>query len=166
MAKYMDAMHMAQQGSYRGEPQRANNFEVVIVGLPSTLTAATESFPLPKISTPPVEIFKGYKVKFAGEPEFEDLSLVLKDFIEEDVESIVHEWQSQVYDVRSMSMGYASIYKKTGWVYEYAPDGTHIRSWVLDGCWPSNVDYGDMDYNNSDKKTINVTLSVDRAFRA
>lgn len=162
-----DAMHLAQQGFNMYDVQRSNNFEIVINGVGGQdLTFATESFPLPKVSNAAIELaYMNSKVKVAGQFALEDFELVVKDLIDKDVEKIVNDWQKTVGNLETGKIGWAGDYKKSGTVYEYAPNGSFVRAWKLIGVWPNNVNYGDMDYNNSDKKTISMTLSVDKAFR-
>jgi len=157
-------MHLSNNRTY--EIQRTNHFEVQISGLPIDVTLTVESFPLPNISTPAIELAHGNsKVKVAGQAEFEDGELVVKDAIGADIEKIIHNWHKQVYDPTTDRLGWAADYKKNATVYQYGPDGTYIRSWKLIGVWPSAVNYGEMSYDGSDKKTISITLSYDKAYR-
>jgi hypothetical protein len=38
-----------------------------------------------------------------------------------------------------------------------------LESWELDGCFLSQVDYGDMNYNSNDPVTIALTIKFDNA---
>lgn len=155
-------MHLSNNKTY--EIQRTNHFEVQIAGLPEELTLSVESFAMPNFSNAPIELAHGNtRVKVAGQTTFEDSELVVKDAIGADVEKIVNDWHRQVYNPDTDAVGWAADYKKNATVFQYAPDGTYVRSWKLLGIWPNAVAYGDMAYDGSDKKTITLTLSYDKA---
>lgn len=160
-------MHLSNNKTY--EIQRTNHFEVQIAGLAGgeELTMVVESFGMPNYSNSAIELAHGNtRVKVAGQTTFEDSELVVKDAIGADTEKTVNDWHKQVYDPATDKIGWAADYKKNATVFEYAPDGTFVRQWKLVGVWPSAVAYGDMAYDGSDKKTINLTLSYDKAYRA
>ena len=162
----MNAMHMSSNRNY--EVQRSHNFELILSGVAGSdiLALALESFPGAKQSTPAIELaYQNSKVKVAGQAQLEDFEMVVKDFIGADTERIVNDWHRAVYNPETGQTGFTADYKKNGTLYEYSPDGSVSRSWKIVGCWPNNVDYGSFDYNNSDKKTIELPLSVDQAYR-
>lgn len=170
--------HMVGNDSY--EPQRKNNFEVQIVGLtglksvqrkislPSNssdiITLSVASAAAPSISIDPIIISYGNnKIKFAGTPTFNDSSIVLNDYIGLQVEKIIAAWHSLCYDPQTQKVGLASNYKKTAYLIQYAPDGTQARSWMLVGCWPSSVEYGDYSYEDNSQRQVTMTLVYDYA---
>ena len=173
---YFRPWHMSAQSAY--EVQRTNNFAVYIdMGHDSRttsnnsfltgdlITLAVESCPLPDISNPTIELaYQNSKVKVAGQAEFGDIELVVKDFITTDVERLLWDWRLQVYNPQTGQVGWAEHYKKNGYISQYAPDGTHERSWRLVGLWPQNLGLGDLNYDGGDKKTISMTLAVDFAW--
>ncbi|AWD93025.1 tail tube protein [Bacillus phage vB_BceM-HSE3] len=164
MVRKLGPGFMANSTTY--EVQRTNNFEVIVSDLPEILTLAVESFPLPTVSTSPIEVAYGNsKVKVAGSPEFSDGDLVVKDFITADIEKIINDWHRKVYNPKSDKIGWAAEYKKTVTVNEFGPNGEFVRSWILEGAWPSNVAYGDMSYESADKKNITMTLTYDKGYR-
>ncbi len=158
-------MHLSANKNY--EVMRTNNFEVVIADVGGdTLTLAVESFPLPTTGNDPLELrYQNALIKVAGSKTLDDFELVVKDFIVADTEKIINDWQKKVYNPETGEIGWAADYKKNGTVYEYSPDGSVNRKWKLEGIWPNSVNYGDMDYNNADKKIITATLSCDKAYR-
>lgn len=173
---YFRPWHMSAQSAY--EVQRTNNFAVYIdMGQTSRttsnkkfltgdlITLAVESCPLPDISNPTIELaYQNSKVKVAGQAEFGDIDLVVKDFITTDVERLLWDWRLQVYNPQTGQVGWAEHYKKNGYISQYAPDGTHERSWRLVGLWPQNLQLGELNYDGGDKKTITMTLAVDFAW--
>lgn len=162
------AMHMSSTRTY--EVQRTNWFYVTLdLGLEgfdsNDITLAVESIGIPSVSNDPIELAYGNtKVKVAGQATYDDVSLVVKDFIEADIELALTKWRAMVYNPENDSMGWASKYKKDGTITQYGPDGSCKRKWKLIGVWPTNLDLGELNYDGGDKKTITMNLSVDRAY--
>lgn len=154
--------------------QRKNHFQVQFLPSPydSTLSIDPElrfmlkSFPLPKETTEAQDInYFNQTIKVAGKTTFESFTMVLRDTIGFDVERKFLDWRNRVYDPRTGRMGLAAMYKLDAMVYEFTPNRDYYRAWKCEGCFPSGVDYGDMDYDDGGEKQIQVTLSVDRAYR-
>lgn len=151
--------------NYAYEVQRTNNFEVVLQGFPDEFTLAVESAPSPSISNDPIELAYGNsKVKVAGQATFDDFDIQIKDFIDANMEEKLYRWRGQVYDPKSDRIGWAADYKRDGYLHQYAPDGTCMRSWKILGVWPTTFNGGDFAYDGGDKKLISMTLSVDKAY--
>jgi hypothetical protein len=166
---------MITDSSY--EPQRVNNFEVQITGLDNLktvknnkavsnasqfITLSVASYSAPEINMGNITIpYGNNKVKFAGVPEFPESSIVLNDYIGINVENIIMAWFKLVYDPMTQKVGKATDYKKTGYLHEYAPDGTLDREWELHGLWPSSVKLGDFKQEGGEVRQITVTLQYD-----
>ena len=59
-------------------------------------------------------------------------------------------------------IGYASDYKKNATVQLVDPKGEVKRSFTLEGVWPSQLSFTDLDYNSdSSEVKISMTLQVD-----
>ena len=159
----MGPMHLSNLREY--EIQRTNNFELVLDEFGNWFTLSVESCPLPTITNSAIELAYGNsKVKVAGQAEFDQISLVVKDAIELDVEYQLWQWRKQVYDPETDKIGWAADYKKNGYIYQYAPDGTCARGWRMLGIWPENFESGEMNYDGGDKKNITMSLNVDKAW--
>lgn len=160
----LGAMHLSNTSTY--ETQRTNNFELVISGLGDEVTLSVSSTSLPTTGNEPIELsFGNSKVKVAGQATVDDASVVVKDVIGADIDSILSEWREQVYDPSTDKIGFAKDYKRQAYLYQYAPDGSHMRPWKLVGCWPSSYESSEFNYEGADKKEITLTLSVDKAYR-
>ena len=163
IADRLGPMHMSANRTY--EMQRTNHFEVVFENISSDVTLCVDSAGALNTSIEPVELAYGNsKVKVAGQVTYEDFELVVKDAIVADIEAQLYDWFKQVYDVENDKMGWAYKYKRTGRLYQYAPDGSLSRVWKLVGCWPTNFQTSEFSYDGSDKKTITMTISVDKAY--
>lgn len=159
----LGSMHLSNSRTY--EVQRVHNFEVVIEGLPETVTLSVISFPIPETSNGVISLKHGNAdVKVAGAAEFSDGQLVVRDAIVADIERVLYEWRRQVYDPTTDRIGWAAEYKKQGYVHQYAPDGTHVRTWKIIGMWPSAMSASEMNNESSDKKNITLTIQYDRAY--
>lgn len=162
MPQTLGAMHLSATKKY--EIQRTNNFEVQIDGLGSDITLLVQSCPLPTISNEAIEVNYGNsKVKVAGKANFDDIEISVLDAIGVDTEMKLWEWRKKVYDPETDKIGFAQDYKKSGRIYQYAPDGTYLRTWKIIGAFPTTMNLGELSYENSDKKTISMTISIDKA---
>ena len=160
--------HLSQMAEY--EVQRTNNFALVLditdgAGNDDWFTLSVDSCPLPDISNNPIELaYQNSKVKVAGQAEFGDFEISVKDSIKLDIEMKLWEWRKKVYDPETGQIGWAEDYKKNGYVFQYAPDGSHERGWQLVGVWPTNLQLGEMNYDGGDAKKISMTCAVDFAW--
>lgn len=158
------------------EPQRVNNALLNIVmggnnnpnatqgARDDDLTLSLDTFPIPKDSNGIIEAgYLNEKRKFAGNPIFDDLSVVYKDFVDRQTAKILRRWRYEVYDPETGKIGLASQYKKKGWVSLFAPNGEFLRSIELIGVWPSAMDPGDIDMAGEDILRITMTLTIDKA---
>ena len=162
MAKAYDARHLSNNKSY--EVQRNNHFELIIPKMGDDFTLVVSRCNFPEIGVDVVELNYGNtKAKVAGLVNLGEGSIDVRDSIIKDTEKKINAWQKQVYNPETGKMGWAHSYKRDCQVNQYAPDGTYVRSWVLEGAWPSNVTYGEGDYTNGDAKTITMTLQYDNA---
>lgn len=156
-------MHLSNDRHF--EVQRTNNFEVVFEGLSEDVTLSVASCSLPNISNDPIELpYGNSKVKVAGQGNFDDISLVVNDYIVADLEKQLWAWRKQVFDPETMAVGWAESYKRNGRLYQYGPDGTVQRVWRLIGCWPTGFETSEFSYDGSDKKQITLPISVDQAW--
>ena len=132
------------------------------------LTLLVKSFPLPSESTEvvPIDHFN-QQIKLAGKTTFDGGSLVIHDAItpDKDVELMFRQWRNMVYNASQGTVGYAADYKTDGIVTEYSPNGETYRQWYLVGCWPNQVNYGELDYETGGYKDITATITYDWAYR-
>ena len=160
----LGASHLAGAG---WEIQRTNNFEIAIEGVGDSerlLTLSVVSGALPSEHNSPIAIQYGNTtIQVAGTYTIDSGSLVVRDFIQKDVEQLIEAWRSTVYNKDTDAVGFASDYKKQARITQFAPDGTHERVWKIEGVWPSDVDYGSVDQTSNGLKQINITLQYDKA---
>lgn len=160
----LGASHLATAGY---EVQRTHNFEIQIEGVSKVrpLILAVVSGFLPNESNEPISLNYGNTQIFvAGAARVNNSgTLVVRDLIQEDIEQVIDEWRSTVYNKETDAIGFAADYKKIAYVTQYAPDGSYLRVWTLEGVWPSAVDYGQVSYDSPGVKQISITLHYDKA---
>lgn len=149
--------------------QRKNHFEVVFNGdfIDSDMKFLVLSFPLPKETTDTFEApYFNNSVKLPGKTSFESSTLVIRDALKYDTEKKFMEWRLRVYNPKTGKMGYAEDFKCNAQIYEYDPSGSTYRSWMLIGCFPTAIEYGELSYEDQGEKTISITISYDYAYRS
>lgn len=160
----LGASHLAGQGF---EVQRTNNFEIQIENVSNSriLTLAVASAFLPTESNEVISLnYNNTTITVAGKANANGSgSLVIRDLIQQDIEAMLDEWRATVYNKDTDAIGFAFDYKKPAKVTQCAPDGTLLRTWTLEGCWPSSVDYGQVSYDSPGVKTVSITLQYDKA---
>lgn len=102
-------------------------------------------------------------VKVAGLPSFDAGTIVFQDYVGARTKTILQSWLSLAYDVKNDQVGYMKDYKKDCYLLEYDVGFKLLRSWLLKGCWVSQLSEGDFDKSNNDLRQINATLQYDRA---
>jgi hypothetical protein len=157
------ADHIApKEGSF--EPVRAYDYTVMFSKL-KDIDLHVRTANLPTITNEPIEIpYMNETRKVAGKIAIEAGELTVGDFVDPDTAKLIEEWRGLVSDVK---MGYvynATTYKDDGELYLYQGNGTLIRTWKLIGCWPSNVNFGSLDYSSSDQVQITMTIQYDKAY--
>ena len=160
----LGASHLAGAG---WEVQRKNNFEISIAGVGDSerlLTLSVVSGALPTESNEVITLNYGNtNIKVAGVFNTEGGTLVVRDFLQKDVEALIDKWRATVYNLYTDGIGFAVNYTKQARVVQYAPDGTYERTWKIEGVWPSQVSYGDLSNTDGNPKEIQITLQYDKA---
>lgn len=181
----MGSYHLADNPSLY-EVARSNNFEFIVTNLGDLLRAganetdnnayikgstaedvirlSVESSSVPTYKQAVLSLRRGNSVmKFAGLPDFDDGSLVVRDFIGADTKSALMAWQNLSYNVKTQKVGQMKNYKKDCYLMEYTPDMQLIRTWTLKGCWIAGLQMGEFNQESGDKRTITATIPYDYA---
>lgn len=170
---YGSAGHFANNADF--EVQRTNHFEVVLdlskilpedPGAAEHIRLSTKSFGTPKVSAEAIELKHGNdKVKVASAPTYEDLQLNVHDTLGKDQVALMQSWFNKVFSRDTKLMGRVSAYKTNGTLYMYAPDGSVIRKWDLQGVWIKSFGMStEFSFDSSEAMAVTVELSVDRYF--
>lgn len=167
MAAPQDARHIAnQQGDF--VPQHQNAWSIEIAGLDGDdkdlIVLSLLSSNLPTESNNIVEIPYGNETrKVAGKATFEDIPLIVHDYVDRETREALIRWRRQVYDTRSGNVGLPSDYKKTAEVILQDTSGGNLRKVRIHGVWPSTMNPGVLDMASDDPIQIEMTLTYDRA---
>lgn len=163
-SRALGASHLAGAG---WEIQRKNNFILSVPGVGESeqlLTLAVVSCALPTESNEVITLSYGNtEIKVAGKSKTEGGSLVVRDYLQKDMELVLDNWRKTVWNKDTDGIGFAANYKRQCRIIQYAPDGSYQRVWKIEGVWPSSVSYGDLSNDDGGVKTINVTLQYDKA---
>lgn len=168
------------------EPQRTNNFELIVTGIDgikkagfldtdtssvSTVNngqeiirmAVSRAF-IPNFTQGVISVKRGNStVKYAGVPEFSSGTVALNDYIGADVVGVLTAWQNLSYNVRTEKVGLASDYKKLCYLVEYSPDYQQVRKFKLHGCWISGLSYDELSSESNNVMRVSATIQYDRA---
>lgn len=167
------------------EIQRRNNFEFVVpfdlplkkAGLLDTDTdpedfveepehvikIACSAVDIPTYTQSVIPIRRGNtSIKFAGVPEFGSGTVTLNDYIGADVVGVMTAWQNLSYNIGTEKVGLVRDYKRDCKLLQYSPDYQLVRTWVLQGCWISGLNFGSMSSEANEKVSINATIQYDR----
>ena len=156
MANYLPttADHIASStGGY--EPQRPNNFKLIVNGLPGgigdsdIIFLGIENLEIPSDEDGVIVIRWGNESrKVSGDTEVSDMPMTLRDFVDAKVRRAFNDWRNLVYNPDTGVKGLASSYKKTGAIFLTSPDGvTFKRVAQCRGIWPRKRPGGSLTMN-------------------
>lgn len=136
--------------------QSANNIPASYVKTASRPTIAVEE----------TEInFLNAKMFIPGKATWETITVTYIDAADLQNPSIMQplwNWLASVYafyDPVRLHMGsIARDYSATGIITMYDGCGTALERWQLNRLWPTNINFGELDYASSDEATIELTL--------
>jgi hypothetical protein len=106
-------------------------------------------------------------IYFPGKPEFKQISLTMYDIKQNEGLHPIMQWIANAYDpmegtwMPSFNDGFR---KQDCHLDLYDGCGTIIESWQFDSCWPQAAEFGELDMNNMELVTCDVTLRFDRAY--
>lgn len=145
------------------EPSFQWAFYVVLptLGEGAQFYVATAS--LPNVTWEITEVpYFSQKKKFASRFNVNEMTCVLKDYVDFGTASKVWQWWNTVGNIEAGTVEEPGKYKKDGMMMKCNSQGEPVTQWKLQGCFPSAVEFGDLDYSGTDIVLISVTLTVDR----
>lgn len=95
-----------------------------------------------------------------GKATWETMSVTYYDAAHDEMRSLWN-WLATVYDFTdpvNMSQGERRDWDATGILNMYSGCGTLLEGWELQHMWPTSINFGELDYSNSDIATIELTL--------
>ena len=145
------------------EPKRANRF---ILRFPSSL-GINEWYVItakrPHATIKEVEIpFLNTSTWVAGRFLWDALEITFKDPIGPSASQALMEWFRLHAESVTGRMGYAAGYKKNVELEMLDPTGVVVEKWILEGCFITDLNFGDLDYGKDDVASITCKLRMDR----
>ena len=111
------------------------------------------------------------KVYLVGKPNWETLSVTLRDDAGGNVSKLVGEQVQKQFDFAEQSSASSGIDYKFVLRFEMLDGGNGaneanvLETWELYGAFINNVNYGDMNYSSNDPATIALTIRYDNAIQ-
>ena len=150
--------------NYTGDPSAATEADH-LTGVQEALKLNVTKAPVPHFEISQVmEYRRGNDVvNYAGVPNFKDGSIVVDDVVGLGTKNLLYSWLYLVYNPITRKGGRMKDYKKRCTLLEYTQDYELIRIWTLEGCFPTDIQEGDFDKENDDRRQLTIPLKYDRA---
>ena len=149
------------------------SFDNFGVSTPKTeLTKQVMSFARPQVMFDPIEIpVYNSRVYLAGRPTWQAVSTTLRDDAGGNVSRLVGEQLQKQYDFMEQASASSGIDYKFITRVEML-DGANgniepvvLETWEMYGCFLTDVNYNDVDYNSNDPVTITMSIRYDNAIQ-
>ena len=148
-------------------------FNLFGVSTPTTeLTKQVVDIKRPNINFNPITIdVYNSKLYLQGKPEWQETTVTLRDDSTGAVSRLVGEQVQKQYDFMEQASAPSGIDYKFQLLFEMLDGGNGnttvnvLEAWELDGCFLSQVDWGDMAYNSNDQVQIALTIRFDNAIQ-
>jgi hypothetical protein len=104
-------------------------------------------------------------VYFAGKPNWKPIALVLYDLKRN--EHPIMTWLKWQYDPEAgdwFAPGPGNWKRNEATLEQLDGCGTTCEGWVFENVWPQSIEFGELDYGNSEYITCDLQLRYDRAY--
>ena len=149
---------------------RANYINFGVTNPTTELKKQVVDIKRPSVNFNPITIdVYNSKVYLQGKPEWQETTINFRDDSTGQVSRLVGEQIQKQFDFLEQSSAASGIDYKFQLVYDILDGGNGntqpvvLESWELDGCFLSQVDYGEMAYNSNDPVQIACTIKFDNA---
>ena len=122
----------------------------------------------------PVDIYNS-KVYLQGKPEWQTITVNLRDDVGNNVAQMVGEQVQKQFDFLEQASASSGVDYKFIMHFDMLDGGngtnngsngpTVLESWELDGCFIQSVDYGEMNYSSNEMAMIALTIRFDNAIQ-
>jgi hypothetical protein len=143
------------------QPKSSNQWIMMIEGLDAfVLKTATR----PKMKTEEVPIPWMNSTRYvAGKTTFEPAEVTLFDPVAPSAAQQVMEWVRLCFEVVSGRAGYADFYKRDIQLKLVDPVGTVVELWDVKGAFLTDIDFGELTYEEQKPLEIKLTIRYDVA---
>lgn len=116
----------------------------------------------PTLSIDETEVnFLNAKTWIPGKAEWQTITVTYIDVATIEAKPLF-DWLASVYDFTNPVIlrqgSNRADYSATGVIKLWDGCGSLLEAWVLGDVWPTSINFGDLDYSNSDEATIELTL--------
>ena len=158
MAETLDVTTMLPN---KYEPKRKGRFLLAIEGIDAFICKTAQR---PQLQTERLEIpWINSRRYIAGKTTFQEMQVVLTDPIAPSGAQQVQEWIRLHFESVSGRAGYADYYKRDIQLKLLDPTGTVIELWDIKGAFLTNVNFGELTYEDLTPVEIQMTISYDNA---
>ena len=151
---------------------RANFINFGVTNQTNELTKQVVDIKRPNVNFTPITLdVYNSKVYLQGKPEWQEVTINLRDDAAGNVSRLVGEQIQKQFDFSEQSSAASGIDYKFELHYEILDGGngattpTVLETWELYGCYLSQADYGDFNYGTNDPATIALTIRYDNAIQ-
>lgn len=141
------------------EPKLQNRFLMHVDGVPSYFIRAAGKPQLEQTEKvlPHINLERYIK----GKSRWQPFNITIYDAIVPSGEQAIMEWVRLGHESVTGRDGYADFYKKDIVLNALGPVGDKVGEWLAKGAFPTNINFGELDWNNDEPLTIQVTLRAD-----
>lgn len=141
------------------EPKRKNRWVLMIEGLDAYIVKTASR---PTVTTEEVEIpFINSRRYIAGKTSFGTISVTIHDPIAPSGAQQAMEWIRTCYESVSGRAGYADFYKRDIQLKLLDPIGTVVELWDIKGAFCTEVNFGEVTYEDGGPMEISLTIRFD-----
>jgi len=163
------------QGGFKFEPLRKFRWELDIFNLAGfdKVKLALKTCSRPNYNNDKIQV-EHFNDRFylAGKTTYSEMTFLAYDTIPDSesglyVSQMLAAWKDIVFNPRTNLMfpaGGASGYKRDGTLTMYDGLGNEQITWSLTGMWIVSLNFGDLDYGDSESSMVDVSISYDKAF--
>lgn len=151
---------------------RANFVNFGVSNQTNELTKQVVDIKRPNVNFTPITLdVYNSKVYLQGKPEWQETTINLRDDATGAVSKLVGQQVQKQYDFMEQASAASGINYKFQLTYEMLDGGNGtvapnvLEAWELDGCFLSQVDWGNMDYKSNDPVQIALTIRFDNAIQ-
>jgi len=139
------------------EPKQSNRFVMYIDGIPAYLVKGVTAISLDQT---PVELNHINVQRFVkGKTKWNTIDLTLFESITPSGAQAVMEWIRLGHESVTGRDGYSDFYKKDLTFNVLGPVGDIVSEWVVKGAFPTNVNFGDYNYDD-DGVAVNIKMTI------
>jgi hypothetical protein len=145
------------------EPKRKNRFILRFessLGINEWYVTSTAR-PSAKINSVAIP-FLNTSTYVAGRFEWDEIKVTFKDPIGPSASQALMEWFRLHAESVTGRMGYAAGYKKDVYLEMLDPTGVVVEKWLLESCFLTNLNFGDLAYDQDALANIDASLRMDR----